>query len=88
MNIQDAMKGFTIYHFLYVGVKSGIFDFIYDVKNKGVSVIDISDSLGLDNDYVQIWLNTACAFKYFIYLDNKYFLLDEYSEYILDKDNI
>jgi len=87
MNIQEALKGYTISHCLYVGIKSGIFDIISKYDNKGVTPDIIVNDLKLNRRYVQIWLNTAYAFGFFNLKDDKYYLLDGYKDFLLDDTN-
>ncbi len=83
MNIAESMKWYVIYNCLYVGIKSWIFDYIWENKNTWITAKDIP----LAPKYVQIWLNTAYSLWYFEIRDWKYFLKKEYENQLLNKES-
>ncbi len=88
MNVLESMKGFAMYHCLYVGVKTGIFEYINRADNKKVNTSEISDKLHLHPEYVDIWFNTALAFGVLEYKSDIYLVKKEFEPFLLDKNDV
>lgn len=87
MNIMESLKGFTVAHFLYVGVKSGIFD-LFCKRGCPLRAEEVANELSLTIDYVKIWLDTGLAFGYCnLSNDAHYKIVDEYEHMLLNREH-
>jgi caffeic acid 3-O-methyltransferase len=89
MNIQEALKGFTVCHCFYVGIKSGILGYFRGSTDEGgISAQSIAEALGMVPRRVQIWLDTAQAFGLLQYSDGQYWIADDQRPYLLDENDL
>jgi ubiquinone/menaquinone biosynthesis C-methylase UbiE len=88
MNVFEAMKGFSMYHCLYVGLSTGIFSCFNMHSNSGLDIDIICHDAHLYEPFTKIWLDTALAFGVLEYSNEKYFVSQECVPFLMDDKDV